>query len=216
MKKVTDSDYGQWKRFSHDLDQRILSGSLDIKDLKRAIAPLIGQKPSNDKFGPPLKEFELTVPKDYHHDTQLERFGRKTKDLKTTLAFNSNLSDENFSEVSHKLTPGKTYLVKFIPINSRVNSNECLVEYKRQNAVLVGVQGLTLLQETHPDEFPVGKYSVSFDEKDTLPYVGGDHRVPRVYRNSDGDWVFRLVYFEGDWNSDNVLVVFCDAETSDS
>jgi hypothetical protein len=38
----------------------------------------------------------------------------------------------------------------------------------------------------------------------------GNHRVPNVNRNSDGDYKFNLGYFENDWNDDNVLVLFCD------
>ena len=217
MKNVTDEQYGQWKNFSHDLDKRILSGSLCIKDLKRVIAPLIGQKPVNSKFGPPLKEIEFVVPEDYDHSNQLESFGCKTKDLKSIYHYNDNLTDENFSKVSHKLVPGKTYTVKFIPINSLVSSQDCLEEYKRQNAVLVGAQGLTTLQETHSNEFPAGKYFLSFDEEENLwKDADGYHRVPYVDRYSDGGWLFGLVYFGGAGDSGGILVVFCETETSDS
>lgn len=37
----------------------------------------------------------------------------------------------------------------------------------------------------------------------------GNHRVPNVNRNSDGDWKFNLGNFENDWNDDNCLICFC-------
>lgn len=43
-------------------------------------------------------------------------------------------------------------------------------------------------------------------------YADGNHRVPNVNRNSDGDDKFNLGNFENDWNDDNVLVVFRDID----
>ncbi len=37
----------------------------------------------------------------------------------------------------------------------------------------------------------------------------GNHRVPNLNRNSDGDWNFNLGNFEKDWNDDNCLLCFC-------
>ena len=50
-------------------------------------------------------------------------------------------------------------------------------------------------------------------KKEGLPYVArrdsdGNHRVPNVNRNSDGDWNFNLGNFENDWNDDNCLLCF--------
>jgi hypothetical protein len=216
MKKVTDIEYGKWKKFSHDLDTRIQKGSLSIKDLKRAIAPLIGQESPVSKFGPPLKEFQFTVPEDYVHDTQLKTFGRENKGKSSTYHYNDELADKNFKNVSYRLVAGKTYLVKFIPVLDRVSSEECLEEYKRQNSVLVGAQGITAFQERYPEYFPVGKCYLSFDERENLwEDADGSHRVPYVYRDSDCDWRFGLGDFGNDWVSDYVLVCFCE-QTSES
>ena len=43
-----------------------------------------------------------------------------------------------------------------------------------------------------------------------MGYADGNHRVPNVNRNSDGDFKFNLGNFENDWNSDNCLLCFCD------
>jgi hypothetical protein len=40
----------------------------------------------------------------------------------------------------------------------------------------------------------------------------GNHRVPNVNRNSDGDYKFNLGNFENDWNSDNCLLCFSDPQ----
>lgn len=42
-------------------------------------------------------------------------------------------------------------------------------------------------------------------------YSDGNHRVPNVNANSDGDFNFNLGNFENDWNSDNCLLCFCDS-----
>ena len=42
----------------------------------------------------------------------------------------------------------------------------------------------------------------------------GNHRVPNVNANSDGDFKFDLGYFENDWNDDNCLLAFCNSFVS--
>ena len=42
-------------------------------------------------------------------------------------------------------------------------------------------------------------------------YSDGNHRVPNVNANSDGDFKFNLGNFENDWDADNVLLCFCDS-----
>ncbi len=39
----------------------------------------------------------------------------------------------------------------------------------------------------------------------------GNRRVPKVNRNSDGDWNFNLHNFDGDWNDNYCLLCFCDS-----
>jgi hypothetical protein len=42
-------------------------------------------------------------------------------------------------------------------------------------------------------------------------YSDGNHRVPNVNANSDGDFKFNLGNFENDWNAENCLLCFCDS-----
>lgn len=46
MTKVTDSQLAQYHRFMHDINGRVLKGSLDPTDVMNMIRPLIGQKGS--------------------------------------------------------------------------------------------------------------------------------------------------------------------------
>lgn len=195
--------------FSKDEAQEIIKAG---GTLQEQVKPILQKLAMVDQcFGPAVKTFEFTVPADYVHDTQLDTFAKKTKKLKTTYYFNDELTSKNFAKATNKLEPGKTYKVKIFPILETVTSEDCMSFLAKQNAILVGGQGITLLQDQKADEFPVGKYTVSFDQKDALwTDSGGDHRVPFVYRFSDGDWKFSLGYFERDWCDDHCLLCFCD------
>lgn len=180
--------------------------------MQEQFKPILQKLAMVDKrFGLAVKEFEFTVPSDYKHNTQLDTFVKKTKKLKTTYYFNDALTSANFAKATNKLEPGKTYKVKIFPILATVTSEDCIGFLAKQNAILVGGQGVTLLQNQKADEFPVGKYTVSFDQKDALWIDSDDyHRVPDVSRDSDGDWAFGLGFFENVWNDASCLLCFCD------
>ena len=42
-------------------------------------------------------------------------------------------------------------------------------------------------------------------------YADGNHRVPNVNANSDGDFNFNLGNFENEWNDDNAFLCFCNS-----
>jgi len=215
--------------------KRVISDGLDkiIKNLTKAQAEQllkVGNLLQDDlarsfrkrsivdkRFGADLLKGKgtFTVPADYNHDTQIDDFGVKTKDLKSTYYYNPNLTSKNFAGASNKLVPGKTYAIKmFWLLGDRISSKDCLAFLKENNAILVGAQGLTALHTDQPEIFPIGKYTVSFDEKEALlKDADGYHRVPDVGRESDGDRKFRLGYFANSWYSVNVLVCFCDLES---
>ncbi len=162
---------------------------------------------TNETFGPAVKDFEFTVPADYAHDTQLDTFGKLTKKIPTTRYFNDTLTSKNFAKATTRLIPDKTYRVRVFPILQLITSDGCMTFLKKQNAILVGGQGITLLQQSMPDEFLVDKWIVSFDEKDALwKDPGGHRRVPYVGHRSNGDWGFRLGCFEYIWWSDYYLL----------
>lgn len=189
----------------------IAQGGKFQTDLKPILQKLAMQ---DQRFGPAIKEFELTVPADYKHDSQLDTFGKKTRKLKITYFYNEELTSKNFAKATTKLEPGKTYKVKIFPILSTVTSEDCMNFLRKQKAILAGGQGLTLAQDLKADEFSEDKYTVSFDEKNALwKDSGGSHRVPRLRRHSDGGWEFNLGYFGYDLLDDYYLLCFCEKET---
>lgn len=165
----------------------------------------------DQRFGLAVKDFNFTVPADYKHGTQIDTFVKKAKKLKTTRFFGNDLTSNNFAKATNKLEPGKKYRVRIFPVLQTVTSEDCITFLHKQGAILVGGQGVTLLQDQNAAAFPVGKWTVSFDEKDALwTDSDGYHGVPVVHRYSDGDWEFDLGYFEFDWDDDHCLVCFCD------
>jgi hypothetical protein len=55
---------------------------------------------------------------------------------------------------------------------------------------------------------------VGYGETDAISYIAcadGNHRVPNVNRNSDGDVKFNLGNFEKPWDDDNVLLCICNS-----
>lgn len=198
--------------FSKDEAQEIIKAGGTLQEQMKPILQKLAMV--DQRFGPAVKDFEFTVPVDYKHDTQLDTFAKKTKKLKTTHSFNDDLSDKNFAKATNKLEPGKKYRVRIFPVLERVTSEDCMTFLKKLGAVLVGGQGVTLLQDTKADEFPVdnvGKWTVSFDEKDALwEDSDGNHRAPCVYRDYYRNWEFGLGYFEGDGNDGHCLLCFCE------
>lgn len=180
--------------------------------MQMQIKPILQKLAIADKrFGPAIKEFQITIPAGYQHDSQLDTFAKNTKELKTTYYFNDELNSKNFAKATNKLIPGKTYKVKIFPILSRVESEDCMTFLRKQNAILVGGQGVTLTYDLAKDQLPKGKWTVSFDEKDALwEDAGGLHGVPAVRARTDGGFRFRLGCFELDWVDNYVLLCFCD------
>ena len=183
--------------------------------LQEQVKPILQKLATPDKrFGPALTEFEIIVPMDYVHETQVDTYAKKVKGQKTTYYYNDSLTSTNFAQATNKLVPGKKYMVKLFPILAQVQSEDCMTFLKKKHAILVGGQGITLVHSLKSDEFPVGKYTVSFDEKDALwKDADGHHKVPSVRRDSDGVWLFRLGEFEEPWDDDDVLLCLCDIDT---
>jgi len=173
--------------------------------------PLVKAANTDEQFGPALSDFEITVPIDYRHDTQIDTSGAKARNEKTTYFYNDALISQNFAKATNKLVPGKTYKVKIFPILRTVTSEDCIAFLKKQNAVLVGGQGATLVYDLAKDKLPKGKWTISFDEKVSLfEDACGDHFVPYIDAHTDGNFEFGLVGFWWDWTSNFCLLCFCD------
>ena len=167
------------------VDEILKVGNLVQVDLKFTLKK---HSIADKQYGVPI-EFEITVPLDYDHNTQIDSSIKKAKKEKTTYYTNDNLTSENFANATNKLVPGKTYKVKIFPILQNVTSEDNMLFLAKQNVILTGGQGVTLVYDLAKEKLPKGKWTVSFDEKEKL-WKGSDggHRVPGVYAHSDGDF----------------------------
>lgn len=189
-------------------DEILKVGNLVQADLKFNLAK---HGIVDKRFAPSLLELVVTVPSDYNHDTQIDTFAKKVKKEKTTYYYNDDFTSKHFANASTKLTSGKSYKVKFFPILATVQSEDCVSFLQKQNAILVGGQGLALLSEESKEKLPKGKWYVSFDKEEALwQDSDGDRGVPYVHAYTDGDFRWGLGYFSEGWDSDRVLVCFCD------
>lgn len=129
-----------------------------------------------------LKEFFITVPTDYDHANQLTVFTKKYR--KQFEDFDKAVTDENFANVSDKLTPGEKYKFKIWGIRYSIHSQMCLEFLKDNNALLVGAQGLSLVYQEKREELPPQKWTASFDEKSRLWEYNSDFYIPTIFRSS--------------------------------
>ena len=218
-KSVCGMSCGQMHEFAIALDkagfnaklvQEVVSSRGNSK-AKRMFAALSGAALEGDRFDL-IEIFPVTVPEGYDHVTRLATFASAHR--QEFYSYHDDLTDQSFAKATTKLVAGRKFQVKAFQIKGRVTSEDCLTFVKSQKGVLVGAQGASLAYEQGKDKLPVNRRSISFDEKDSLPVLGGFHRVPKVRRDSDGDFGFGLGYFGGDWTGGDVLLVFCDLESA--
>ena len=174
------------------------------------IASLSKHSVIDDRFGL-LTSFQLTVLKGYTHGTQLTTFAEYEEQKSERLYRSNDITDKKYAGATNQLVPGKTYGVKIFAIKQVVTSDDCLAFLASRNAILVGAQGISLTRQLKKDEFPVGKWTVSFDKKEALWRDGrGDRRVPDIFRDSGGGWCFSLGVFRCGWGGGFCLLCFCD------
>lgn len=222
MNSITPNQKKQFKRFVEDAaDRARREVELDKDALQRLlgndgkfqadIVASIKKHSAQDERFKLVNTFKLTVPTSYDHATQLTSFSKEN--YKKFSYYNDALTDENFAKITNKLIPGKTYAAKIFQLTTKMSSEDCVVFLKTQKAILVGAQGISLVWQEKKNEFLVGKWIVSFDEKDTLFVDADDYpRVPGMNRDSDGGWHFYLGNFEDDWSTAACLLCFCDCE----
>ncbi|MDB4983904.1 MAG: hypothetical protein JWM20_83 [Patescibacteria group bacterium] len=154
--------------------------------------------------------FNIEVPKDYDHDTQIDSlFKKMEKEAEFTsesyqgdtwrksckdpsavhdydLKYNIDFNDANFVNASYKLVRGREYGVKIFLGVAPVTWEESIAFLKNTGATLTGAQGLTLAYQMEKDRFPDGRWLSSLDEKDTM-WDGGakswGKRVPTCHHS---------------------------------
>lgn len=191
----------------NELKQKFIEKPHKI-NLSALLTEAYGTK-TDEKFSLIL-ELKVTIPMNYKHEGYLDEC-YKNKD--SFYFYNNDINDKNFGQVSHKLIPGKTYLVKIWLINKGAvaKSEEILALLRSNQAYLTGAHGSAILWDQKRNELPKGKWYVSFDEENNLwKDADGRHRVPGIERDSDGDYRFFLGYFENDWDGYYCVIGFCD------
>lgn len=162
------------------------------------------------------RKFTIKVPTRYRHESQVDNFAKRVRGQKATELLSPSLTDANFSRVTDRLQAGKTYEVVFFLVQRDVSSDTCLAFLKSERALLVGAQGLTLVQGLEPGEFPPDSWVYSLDTKANLfpeevregrkkRYV---YQTPWAQRRPSGLWSFGTWDFvEGHEQGDMLLCV---------
>lgn len=164
---------------------------------------------SDQKFSSAAIQFSMTVPKNYNHDTQIDTFTEKTKNLKTIYKYSNTLTSENFSNATNRFVPGMTYGVKMFPIVSAVTTQDCAMFLEEQNAILMGAHGLTLAEELMCKKFHWHKSVVSFDKREALPQLpSGKTGVPIVHHRLGNNRKFGVIDFDSEWPAPKKIGTF--------
>ncbi len=153
---------------------------------------------------------EIVVPSDYDHATWLQVF--RERNYEQFCYYSDAITDTNFSNPTRVLKPGDRLSLRvFRQAGGITTSEERLAFLATQNAVLVGAQGAALAWERKRAELPTGYSHASMDAKERLfEDADGNHRLPAVLSDSDGDFDFRLGRFGGTWSGKFTLLCFCD------
>lgn len=148
-----------------------------------------------------IAEFEVTVPADYSHGTQIEDSKKKAqKDKVILFGYDSFFTNKNFEGETTKLLPGETFIIKIFPITEQATSQQCLAFLKNQKSLYFGLHGLTVVFDLKKDKLPKDKWIISFSPKDELLVdASGSHVVPYLSTSVDGDYGFEKCYFENDF-----------------
>ncbi len=227
MSTIIEADAAKLAGLQIDLLQKIRSGQVTLGQLERFSNLSVGDREarfgdvkkvktaSPEKFGLFVDLGIITVPKDYDHASRLKTF--RKEHFGEFYYYNDDISDKHFPKPSRILKPGDKLHVRVFKqiVRGTTTSEERMAFLATQKAVHTGAQGVSLVWEQKRDQLPKDKWYCSFDEKEVLwKDAGGYHRVPFVYRYSDGDFGFDLGSFEDGWGGNDCLLCFCDMDES--
>lgn len=152
-----------------EAEEIIEKGNLISNQIGKAIKDFLKEISIIDRrFGSAISEFEIIIPANYDHNYHIDEFAKRAKELKTTYYFNDEFNSLNFDSKINKLEPGKIYKIKIFPILDAVNSEDCLVFLRKQNAILAGMHAITFVYDMSNRQLPKGKRIVSFGENESL------------------------------------------------
>ena len=201
---------GQWERFNNlspgDREARFS----DWKKLEHT-APV---EPT-EKFALLVDLGIITVPDDYDHATHLTLFRERHQsgEKKSFNHYKDHITDKNFPNPTRILKPGDRLRVRAFKqvVGGTTTSEERLAFLATQKAIHTGAQGASLVFDQKRDQLPKRKWYASFDEKDRLwADTHGNHGVPHVLCDSDGDSKFCLGCFEDVWGVGHAFLCMTD------
>lgn len=123
------------------------------------------------------KTFELKVPDGYIHAEQMARFKKRDR----IIMWDDSFTDKEFVNASEELLAGETYRVEMLEIVSQVNNQhapsmeECFAYLCQRDAILVGVQGASLLLQLFKEKISskdkdLNRLCISFG-KNNVPWL---------------------------------------------
>ena len=209
--------------FPRNISDEILKAwnGVEVKVITERLEEIFGKMPEIPEEHPISKfyviaEFFITVPLDYDPKKHLKNFAKKYR--KDFFGYNDNITDQKeYSNPSHEFIPGKRYKVIIWGINKGMIATnvECLQLLSDNNVLLTSAPGLSVVHQQAKEMLPKGKWIFSYDNENKLwKDAHGHHRVPYIYRYSDGDYHFYLRSFEDDRGGSDCLMGFCDCESS--
>ncbi len=160
-RRVTDDQYGQLSRRCGELMRRVDEGALPFDATMRKLQGIIEQLETFQV----MKSIHCTVDEDYCPETALAEWNQFNCQVPDGTIF----QDSRFASVSHRLEPGKQYLVQLVRVLQPLSGQECVELYKRRGALLTGAQGLIFVSERFSSYWQPSSTLLSFDERDCLP-----------------------------------------------
>jgi hypothetical protein len=154
--------------------------------------------------------FTVVVPETYKHRGRFRAFWKEYR--RNFHYFNRDLTDKNFSRVTHQLVPGEQLRFDLFHVRDSVQSEDSLAMLKRRNSLLVGAQGASLVYELARDQLPIAEqnqFVLFIDERERLWMNEGQYaRVPALVRHTGDRFSFHLQHFSETWIN-NVHVAAC-------
>lgn len=170
-----------------------------------------------DQLFEPVADAEITVPKNYIHETCLASFRKhdQKKGYSTFCEFNHNITDENFKNVSVRLVPGQRLKASVFQIKKGVgmlSGRECLAFLRSKKAIFAGAQGMTLAFEQaenilFPNTQMKGKnwsWCSSLDEEEAL----FERHAVAIFHAPIGEWRLDLSFLYHKWDYQDRLLCF--------
>lgn len=191
-----------------EAEEIIEKGNLLTNQFRKAINDFLKENSIIDRrFGSAISEFEVVIPLNYDHDNHMDTFVNRVNEMKTTYYISNEFNSFNFDSIGSRLEAGKIYKIKIFPILEAVNSEDCLIFLRKQNAVLAGINGITFAYDMSNGQLPKWKRLLSFGENESIAQdINCNDKVPFVLQYSDASFKFDFDFFSSKWRYDDCIL----------